>query len=143
MGGELLASQDEEPSPLATFTEIFNDVFPYYLHIGMSEAQFWDGDCELAKFYRKAHDLKRQEVNEQLWLQGLYIYEAIANLSPALRAFTKNPKPAPYPKKPYPLDTKEIREEKKREQSEAQVAQHNKLMAWAKAVNAKKREQDG
>lgn len=139
MGGELLASQ-EKPQK---YSDIFNEVFPYYLYIGMTEAQFWNGDVWLVKAYRKAYDLKRQEQNQMLWLQGLYIYEAIANLSPLLRAFTKNPKPIPYPSEPYPLDKKDIEDKKEKEHEQAKTMQKDKLLAWAKAVNKKKEKQDG
>lgn len=97
----------------------------------------------LVKAYRKAYDLKRQEQNQMLWLQGLYIYEAIANLSPLLRAFTKNPKPIPYPSEPYPLDKKDIEDKKEKEHEQAKTMQKDKLLAWAKAVNKKKEKQDG
>ena len=122
MGGELLASLagEEESSPL-TYKEIFRKAFPYYLSIGMTPEQFWDGDCELVKFYRQAHELKKEQINQELWMQGLYIYEAIANLSPMLKPFVKNPKPRPYPEKPYPLTKGGIEQQKEEEHQEANL----------------------
>ena len=46
--------------------------------MGMSYEQYWDGPCHLAAVYREAFRLRRQIDNEQAWLQGLYIYDAIA-----------------------------------------------------------------
>lgn len=138
MGGRLLASLngEEESSPLS-YKEIFRKVFPYYLSIGMTPAEFWDGDCELVKFYREAYELKKEQKNQELWLQGLYIYEAIANLSPILKSFVKNPKPMPYPEKPYPLTTGKIEERKEQEHKQAKTAQFNKMKQWMQAVNSK------
>lgn len=138
MGGGLLASLngEEQSSPLS-YKEIFRKVFPYYLSIGMTPAEFWDGDCELVKFYREAHELKKEQKNQELWLQGLYIYEAIANLSPMLKAFVKNPKPKPYPEKPYPLTKGGLEEQKEKEHEQAKTAQFDKMKQWMQAVNRK------
>lgn len=138
MGGRFLASLngEEESSPLS-YKEIFRKVFPYYLSLGMTPAEFWDGDCELVRFYREAHELKKEQKNQELWLQGLYIYEAIANLSPLLKAFVKNPKPRPYPEKPYPLTTGKIEEEKEKEQEKAKTEQFNRMKQWMQTVNSR------
>lgn len=42
----------------------------------MTYEQFWYGEADLVIPYRKAHRLKIQQKNEELWLQGLYIYNA-------------------------------------------------------------------
>lgn len=138
MGGELLASLngEEQSSPL-TYTEIFEKVFPFYLSIGMTPELFWDGDCGLVKFYREAHELKKEQRNQELWMQGLYIYEAIANLSPMLKPFVKNTKPRPYPDKPYPLTKSGMEERQEEEQQVAKKAQFDKMKQWMVSVNAK------
>ena len=41
------------------------------------------------KSYRKAEELRKERVNQEMWLQGMYIYDAISRLSPILRAFAK------------------------------------------------------
>lgn len=112
MGGELL---DSSPPPLDFLTKTFNEQFPFYLSIGMTAEQYWDDDCTLVKHYRKAYELQNRRKNQELWLQGMYIYEALCNASPLLNPFSKEKKPLPYPDRPYPL-TKEdaIKEEKER-----------------------------
>ena len=47
-------------APLKTYTETFNEIFPQYLSIGMTEEQYWDGDCQLVVAFRKA-DEKRYD----------------------------------------------------------------------------------
>ena len=98
-----------QPAPVSnSYTSVFYDHFPYYLSIGMSPEQYWDGDPTLAKHYRKAEELRRKRRNEELWLQGMYIYEALCDVSPVLNAFAKRgTKPRPYSDHPYALTLKD------------------------------------
>ena len=120
-----------------SYTTKFYEVFPYYLSIGMSPEQYWDDDPALARYYRKADELKQSRRNQELWLQGMYIYEALCDVSPIMNAFAKKgTKPKPYTDHPYPLSVKEIDAEKKlqerrerekaRRYMEAQMAKLNK-----------------
>lgn len=120
-----------------SYTATFYELFPFYLSIGMTPEQYWDGDPQLAKYYRKADELKRQRTNQELWLQGMYIYEALCDVAPILRAFApKGTKPTPYTDHPYSITTKEREDEKKlqekrerdkaRRYMEAQMAKLNK-----------------
>jgi hypothetical protein len=63
---------------IPTFTEVFEKTFPYYLAIGMSADEFWHGDPSLVVGYREAYKMKQKSLNWQLWLQGLYIYDAVS-----------------------------------------------------------------
>jgi hypothetical protein len=103
----------------------------------MTPEQFWDGDPLLAKHYRQADQIKRKRKNQELWLQGMYIYEALCDVAPILQAFAKKgTKATPYPDHPYALTTKEreaerkLQEERDREKArqymEAQMARLNK-----------------
>ena len=95
-------------TPLFTYTEKFYECFPYYLSIGMTSEQYWDGDPTLVKYYRKADEMKKERLNEELWLQGMYIYEALCDVSPVLHAFAKKgTKPQPYSDKPYSINEKQ------------------------------------
>ena len=100
-----------------SYTAKFYEVFPYYLSIGMTPEQYWDGDPMLAKYYRQADEIRRNRRNQELWLQGMYIYEALCDVSPVMNAFAKKgTKPNPYVDHPYPLSTKDIDAEKKRQE---------------------------
>ena len=107
-----------------SYTTSFYDQFPYYLAIGMTPEQYWDGDASLARHYRKADEIKRQRRNEELWLQGMYIYEALCDVSPIFHAFAKKgTKAKPYSDHPYALTTQEREKEQKvREQQEREKA---------------------
>ena len=61
--------------------------------------------------YRKAAEIRNQRKNQELWLQGMYIYEALCDVAPVMRAFVKKgTKPGKYPEEPYPLTAKEREE---------------------------------
>lgn len=104
-------------STLPSYAEAFYAKFPYYLSIGMSEKQYWDDDSTLVTYYREAEQLRLERVNQEAWLQGMYVYDAITRVAPILRAFAKKgTKPQPYVDEPYPINNR-MREdaEKKRE----------------------------
>ena len=84
----------------------------------MTYEQFWEQDPELVKYYREAWKLKREMRNQDLWLQGAYIYEAILDASPVLHAFAKKgTKAIPYRDSPYEIYSKRtVKEEKTREE---------------------------
>lgn len=146
MDGELVSgspSATEEggrdgSSSSSTYTEQFYEMFPYYLSIGMTPEQYWDGDCTLVKYYRKAEELRNEKRNQELWLQGMYIYEAICDVSPILHAFAKKgAKPHPYPSKPYAISEKQIRKE--REEKERKIAEKGKRFMEALMQSTNKR----
>lgn len=110
------------PAPLSRFTDIFWQKFPYYLSIGMTEEQYWEGDSVLPKYYRQAEELRKERVNQEAWLQGMYVYDAIARISPILHAFAKKgTKAQPYVEEPYPInkrlvDNAETKKDKQKSQ---------------------------
>ena len=107
-----------------SYTQTFYEVFPFYLSVGMTPEQYWDGDPTLARYYRKAEEMRQKRKNEELWLQGMYIYEALCDVAPVFHAFAKRgTKPTPYSDHPYSLTNKEREAEKelkaKREREKA------------------------
>ena len=115
VSGSLSVSEGSESnsrSPFLTYTEQFYEVFPYYLSIGMTYEQFWDGDPHLAKYYRQADEMRIERKNQELWLQGLYVYEALCDVAPILQAMAKKgTKARPYPEQPYSITEKQRRKE--------------------------------
>lgn len=136
--------EDEHQSSSSsfTYTDTFYEMFPYYLSIGMTAEQYWDGDPTLVKYYRKAEELRNEKRNQELWLQGMYIYEALCDVSPILRAFAKKgTKPAPYPTNPYPLTEKQRRREQ--EEKERKLAEKGKrfMETLMQSTNARFKEE--
>ena len=104
MGGKLV--EIPEPPTKQTISEIFEKVLPYYIAIGMPPAEFWDGDVDLVKAYRKAYEYKKQEWNVQAYLNGMYVYDALIRVAPIFHAFAKKgTKPMEYRDKPIDIMT--------------------------------------
>jgi len=131
LGSELVNS-----APFPTYTEQFYEQFPFYLSIGMTYDQYWNDDCCLTKYYRKANELSKARKNQELWLQGMYIYEALCCVSPVLHAFAKSgTKPQPYPDKPYAISDKEIKERKETIEKENRKKAMAVFMAWSSQLD--------
>lgn len=100
------------------------------MSIGMSYDEFWNQDVALVGVYRKAQDLRDKRRNRELWLQGMYFYEALCDVSPLFRFSMKKGtiRPEPYAREPYPVTEEEVRErelreaKKKEEQLKAEFA---------------------
>lgn len=93
------------------YTEQFERVCPYYMAFGMTYEQFWDGDNEMPKMFRKAFEIKQREQDRQAWLQGAYVYHAVGALTPALKALSKG-KAQPYVERPFGEESKPLDVEK-------------------------------
>ena len=87
------------------------------MSIGMTYDEFWNKDVRLVEVYRKAQELREKRRNQELWLQGMYVYEALCDASPLFRFSMKRGtiKPEPYVKEPYPITAAEVREREERE----------------------------
>ena len=103
-GGE----QSKARSPLYTYTQRFYEHFPYYLSIGMTYEQYWESDPMLVKYCRQADEMRNERKNQELWLQGLYFYNALGAIMPAEKG-QEQPK---YPEKPFSLTKREIERDK-------------------------------
>lgn len=98
-----------------SFSDEFEKHLPYFMAVGMTYEQYYDGDVWLCKYYRQADEIRKDRMNEKLWLQGLYIYDALIKVAPALRAMSSS-KPDNYPNEPYPLTEKEQERRKERDE---------------------------
>lgn len=83
--------------------EIFDKAFPQYLAMGMTYDEFYCKDHTLTIAYRRAFERKQKQANQDFWLMGAYVYQAITRAAPLLIPFNKNPKAEPYLDKPFPL----------------------------------------
>lgn len=78
----------------------------------MTAEQYWDEDCLSVKYYREAEEIRKERMNQELWLQGRYVYDAISCLSPVLHAFAKKgTKAKSYLDEPYPITKQTQKEE--------------------------------
>ena len=104
----------------------------------MTPEQYWDGDCTLVKYYRKAEEIRNEKRNQELWLQGMYIYEALCDVSPVLHAFAKKgTKPSPYSAEPYPMNNKQIIHREEEKQRKLADTGKRFMEAMAASINKK------
>lgn len=125
-----------------SYHELCEKLCPDYMAMGMTWDEYWYGDPWMAKAVRQAHELKRKETNFNLWLQGAYVYEAILNIAPVLRPFSKDTKPVPYPSEPYAFNKDEREEQDKRKQENLDKKNQATIRAWAERVNRLKAEKE-
>jgi hypothetical protein len=125
---------DADEVEASSFTKQFEEVFPYYLAVGMTYEQFWLGDPSLAIAYRRADEIRKRRTNEELWLSGVYMAEAI--MSTVGNVFSKSK--YEYPSEPKPITVAEIEERREREQRAKMERIKAKFTARALAINAQK-----
>lgn len=102
----------------------------------MTYEQYWYNDVWMVEAYREADKLRQQRSNNEAWVQGMYVYDAVARLSPILHAFAKKgTKPQPYTPKPY-----EFGREEKTDAEEERTKENERLKSilffknWARSA---------
>jgi hypothetical protein len=105
----------------------------------MSPHEYWEDDPWLAYCYKRAHQLKNEQHNQELWLQGLYVHDAFAVV--LHNAFSKkNEQGASYPKEPYPLTDAERAAREERDNRNAIKASMAQFEAWSSQLKLGKEE---
>ena len=135
MGSSRFISKDESKVEVTSLTKLFEEQCPIYMAYGMEYNDFWYGDAYLTKFYRESHKLKVRQKDEELWMQGMYIYEALCDVSPILHAFSKKgTKPLPFSEKPYLFNSEQFKseEEKEQEKKNAELIARLHFETWAR-----------
>lgn len=116
----------------SSFTEVFENCFPYYLAIGMTYEQFWCDPPELAKSFRKANEIRKRRLNEEMWLNGMYTADAL--MATVGNMFSKSK--YNYPSEPKPITRIEWEEKQERERIAKMERMKAKFMAQALNINA-------
>lgn len=102
----------------------------------MTYEQYWHGNVWMVEAFREADKLKQKRKNQELWLQGMYVYEAICDASPILRDFAKKgTKAVPYRDKPYEIFKDELYSKPQENQAEVErLKAECYFRNWAKAT---------
>lgn len=117
---------DEEPAQTErrTYGDIFDELFPHYLLMGMTPEQYWDGESWLKKHFRKAYQIRTEREQRMAdmnnWYMGIYlirVLQAVPLLVGGLnvKSSTKLPE---YPEKPFFEQAEERKKEEVRKQRE-------------------------
>lgn len=105
-------------------TEIYERDCPYYLAIGMTYEEYWYGDPLMVRAFYKADKLRRERTDEEAWLYGLYVLNALN--ATVGNMFRKSGQPAEYPKEPFLI-------QKQREERERSEREKEQEAIWARA----------
>lgn len=126
----------------SSLKKLFEEQCPIYMSYGMTYDEFWNGNPSRAIFYRRAAMIQVKRKDEEFWMQGVYVYDALCRVSPILHAFSKSgTKPLPYVERPYLSgadidDSKKQELEKKKLENEMLVAKL-RFSQWARATAKK------
>jgi len=117
----------EPPTQIKSVTDFFIQEEPFYLSIGMTHREYWDGAPELARYSLKAFNLKRkrefEDKNYLCWLQGMYNFRAVfAGVSYAINGKEAERCGVNYPEEPF--DFTETSKE------EATQSERKKALEW-------------
>ena len=125
-GGELAEKSDKSTSPQDCL-DYLDKLCAYALSVGMTYEQYWFQEPSLIRYYVQAEKIKQRKINSSMWLQGLYVYQAIGSLIHLANPFSKERRAKPYMKRPIPL-TDEDKEEQEREKYERFVKYMHSLV---------------
>lgn len=127
-----------------TLKELCNEVAPFYLSIGMTANMFWNEDVDYAVQYRKAWKIQQDRLNQQLWLQGLYIHDALISTPIVVSGFKKSgdKQSHTYPTEPYVLNKIEAERREEDKKIKEQLEIKNKMIAFASQFNKKMRQKE-
>lgn len=100
------------------------------MSIGMTYNEFWNQDVAMVRAYRKAHELKRRQQNDALWLQGIYVRDAL--LATVGNMFAeKSSKKNEYPAEPYPVSAEQVAEREAAENRKMEERMKADMLALA------------
>ena len=116
-------------APKSEFGEYLDIVCPYFMLYGMTWHDFWSESIDRFHDYWQRYQFDIERRNQELWLQGLYIQEAVA-------AVLDIKHKVKYPEKPHRLT--EMTEKEKENENRRKVEQlREMLMEHKRRWNAK------
>lgn len=112
--------------------EYLEELFAYALSIGMTYEQYWYDDPFLLKAYYRAEEIRQRKRNNEMWLQGLYVYQAVGGLIHLANPFTKERRAKPYLKQPIALSEEELAEQEREKYNRFVEYMHKRVEAGKK-----------
>lgn len=92
--------------------DYLNELCPYAMSLGMPLEEYWHGEPSYINHYVKADEIKQKRLNNQLWLQGAYVYYALCCASPMFNSLAKDHKPKRYLDEPFAMNKAEEEQRK-------------------------------
>lgn len=97
---------------------------------GMTYEQFWFGEPIIAKYFRKANELNIKRKNQEMHMQGRYVFDAISIALSNVHLDGKQHKFNQYTEKPYDIFPKT-----KKELEREAIAERNKLINYLNGLS--------
>jgi len=154
VGDRLTEEEQSKRTEPKSYGDIFDELFPEYLLMGMTPEQYWDGESSLKPAYRKAYRIRME--NEQRladrnnWYMGQYIIAALQAVPLLVGGLnTKGARIPEYPKEPFlekfeKQKTEEARKKKEEDQMKMAMAMfHAFTMQANKRIESKKPDSAG
>lgn len=139
VGEEFEDTSSTQKRLVTSFTEIFEERCPVYMAMGMTYDEYWNGNPEMARFVRQTHKLRKETVNEQLWLQGIYVMRALQAVWPMFNALAgPDAEGRTYPEKPIPLTEEQAKQDEKDKEKQSML----ELQAYLEGIIASQNKQD-
>lgn len=117
LSGQISSERKEQSISKTPFGDLCDEMCPYYMSLGVSYDEFWNGDYCRLKYYVKAHEYELENINTKLWLQGMYdfkAFEAVMNAFSYGMNGGKGKRPKGYLEYPHPFTEREKAAEKRR-----------------------------
>lgn len=122
-------------------TDTLNNLCPYYMAMGMSYDDYWNGDPYMARFYREAFKQKVRNENTMLHVQAQYIYEVLGCMASLYDPFAKRRKPEKFRDHPYDLFPEDAEATQERLERERYESIRERLKAFAEEHNKQMKNQ--
>lgn len=124
MGDRLTEGDNPRSSSLTPYGDIFDELCPYYMAIGMPYDLYWNGEVGTKTAYRKAYEIRMEQEQRMTdysnWNMGQYIVAALQAVPLLVNGFVpKGANTKPFPDAPFlEQELKKKKEEEKREKDE-------------------------
>lgn len=132
-----------EEQKYETYTAVFEAVCPYFMSIGVSYDEFWNGDFEICKYAQKAEILRKKRKNQDAWWNSIYTFRALCDASVLFHDFVdKKPELKFSTEIPLPLSMEEAEEQEKAKKTKEMEAFAAKMEAFAQTHNANMKKEE-
>ena len=137
MGDPLTEDRKKDQTGPQTYGDIFDELFPHYLVMGMTPEEYWDGESSLKPAFRKAYKIRNENArrieDQNNWYLGIYIRKALQSSLLLVNGFVpKGAHPEDYPEKPFTIQEEEKRQEEAKKKNEEQQMMLAMAMLQAK-----------
>ena len=144
--GDPVTGEGEQPrrTSKTPYGDMFDELLPQYMAMGMTYEQFWDGEVGIRKAFRKAYQLRMENdlkiADRNGWYIGQYICKALqaVQLLAVAVPVKKLPDPHEYPDKPFMIQAEEeerknkdeeIRKKREEDQSKLAMSMFQQMVA--------------